>query len=57
VARQLLVILPVAFVLARVGGLAAVWWAFPIAEIVAVIMSTVLFRRIYCKKIQPLSVS
>lgn len=57
VARQLLVILPVAFVLARAGGLAAVWWAFPIAEIVAVIMSTVLFRRIYCKKIQPLSVS
>ena len=55
VARQLLVILPVAFVLARIGGLAAVWWAFPIAEIVAVIMSTVLFRRIYCKKIQPLT--
>lgn len=55
VARQLLVILPVAFVLARSGGLAAVWWAFPIAEIVAVIMSTVLFRRIYCKKIQPLT--
>ncbi len=55
VARQLLVILPVAFVLARIGGLTAVWWAFPIAEIVAVIMSTVLFRRIYCKKIQPLT--
>ncbi len=55
VARQLLVILPVAFVLARIGGLAAVWWAFPIAEIVAVIMSTVLLRRIYCKKIQPLT--
>jgi putative MATE family efflux protein len=57
VARQLLVILPVAFVLARLGGLSAVWWSFPIAEIVAVIMSTVLFRRIYRKKIQPLSIS
>ena len=55
VARQLLVILPVAFVLARIGGLSAVWWAFPIAEIVAVVMSTVLFRRIYKLKIQPLT--
>ncbi len=32
VARQLVVLLPVAFVLARLGGLHAVWWAFPIAE-------------------------
>lgn len=55
VARQLLVILPVAFVLAEIGGLNAVWWAFPIAEIVAVIMSTILFRRIYRIKIQPLT--
>lgn len=55
VARQLVVILPVAFVLAQLGGLSAVWWAFPIAEIVSVTLSTVLFRRIYCKKIQPLT--
>lgn len=55
VARQLLVILPAAFVLAQIGGLNAVWWAFPIAEIVAVIMSTILFRRIYRIKIQPLT--
>lgn len=55
VARQLLVILPAAFVLAEIGGLNAVWWAFPIAEIVAVIMSTILFRRIYRIKIQPLT--
>lgn len=55
VARQLVVILPVAFILAEVGGLIAVWWAFPIAEIVALIMSTILFRRIYVKKIQPLA--
>lgn len=55
IARQLLVILPSAFVLAEFGGLNAVWWAFPIAEIVAVVMSTVLFRRIYRIKIQPLT--
>lgn len=57
VARQLVVILPVAFVLAKVGGLIAVWWAFPIAEIVALVMSTILFRRIYKKKIQPLALT
>ena len=55
VARQLVVFLPVAFVLARIGGLTAVWWAFPIAEIVSLAMSTILFRRIYVKKIQPLA--
>ena len=55
VARQLVVILPVAFVLARIGGLTAVWWAFPIAEIVSLAMSTILVRRIYVKKIQPLA--
>ena len=32
VARQLVVLLPAAFILARLGGLHAVWWAFPIAE-------------------------
>ena len=35
VARQLVVLLPVAFILARLGGLQAVWWAFPIAELMS----------------------
>ncbi len=54
VARQLVVILPVAYVFARLMGLSAVWWAFPISEIVAVSMSGLLFRKIYRNKIQPL---
>lgn len=54
VARQLVVILPVAYVFARLWGLTAVWWAFPIAEIVAVTMSGLLFRKIYREKIRPL---
>ncbi|MDE7321639.1 MAG: MATE family efflux transporter [Lachnospiraceae bacterium] len=32
IARQLVVLLPAAFILARLGGLHAVWWAFPVAE-------------------------
>lgn len=39
VSRQLVVLLPVAFILARLGGLHAVWWAFPIAELMSVCVS------------------
>ncbi len=40
VARQLVVLLPAAFILARLGGLHAVWWAFPIAELMSFCAST-----------------
>jgi Na+-driven multidrug efflux pump len=54
VCRQLLVLLPCAWILSRIAGLSAVWWAFPIAEIVSIIVSLILFRRIYQKKIKDL---
>ncbi|MDO5344302.1 MAG: MATE family efflux transporter [Lachnospiraceae bacterium] len=50
-ARQLVVILPVSWVLASCFGLNAVWWAFPIAELVATALSGILFRKIYREKI------
>ena len=53
-ARQLFVILPVAYVFAKAFGLSMVWWSIPIAEIVSVVMSTVLLRRIYRTKIKQL---
>ena len=53
-ARQLLVILPVAAFLAKVGGLSAVWWAIPIAEIASVTFSSYFYRKIYKEKIAPL---
>lgn len=55
VCRQLLVILPAAALLAKVGGLHAVWWAIPIAELASVTLSTFYFRRIYKETIIPLS--
>lgn len=55
VARQLVCILPVAYGFAEIFGLSAVWYAFPLAEIISVVMSTLLFRRIYVKRIQGLS--
>ena len=51
-ARQLVCILPAAWFFAAEFGLHAVWYAFPLAEIISVVLTTVLFRRIYQKKIQ-----
>ncbi|MDD2960258.1 MAG: MATE family efflux transporter [Lachnospiraceae bacterium] len=51
VARQLVVILPVSYVLASAFGLSMVWLAFPIAELVSMTLSMILFRKIYQKKI------
>lgn len=52
VIRQLVVILPVAYVFAVQFGLDAVWWSYPIAEIISVILSTILFRHLYNKLIR-----
>lgn len=49
--RQILVILPVSYFLAMTFGLTVVWWSFPIAEIVSLILCLLLFRKIYTDKI------
>lgn len=54
IARQLIVLLPVAYFLSLTGVLEYVWLAFPIAEIVAVFICTLLLRRLYVKVIKPL---
>lgn len=54
VARQLVVLLPVSYLLAKSGSVNLVWWAFPIAEIVAICMSIVFFIYMYGKVILPL---
>lgn len=54
VMRQLLVLIPAAFILARIGGLDAVWWSFPIAEVMSFIVSTACLVYVYKKIIKPL---
>lgn len=54
VARQLFCILPLAYIFAKCFGLHAVWYSFPLAELISVTLSTFLFRRIYVKKIKNL---
>ena len=53
--RQLIAILPVAYLLSLTGDVHAVWWAFPIAEVVSMTVSLIFFARIYKQKIKPLS--
>ena len=52
--RQLIVLLPVAFLLSLSGNVHLVWWAFPIAEVVSLAVTLILFNRIYKQKIRPL---
>lgn len=54
VIRQLVVLLPAAYILASVFGLYMVWWAFPIAEIASLTLSVILLRRIYRLQVKPL---
>lgn len=52
--RQLGVIIPLAFVFSKIGGVNMVWWAFPIAEITGTGMSILYSRRIRRKIIDKL---
>ncbi|MEE1085626.1 MAG: MATE family efflux transporter [Schaedlerella sp.] len=54
VTRQLVVILPLAYIFAQLFGLSSVWWAFIFAEFVAVMMNIILFRKIKKEKIDSL---
>ena len=54
VVRQLVVLLPAAFLLAQLGQLSLVWWAIPIAELFSLTMSALFLRRIYRREIAPL---
>jgi len=54
IARQLVVILPAAYIFAVNFGLSYVWWSFPIAEIASVTLSTLFLKHTFDKKIKPL---
>lgn len=54
VIRQLVVLLPAAFILSIVGGLDAIWFSFLFAEVASLIVSTIFIRRVYKNQIKPL---
>ncbi len=54
VARQLVVLVPAAYILSKIGGVNAVWWSFPLAECMSVLCSAVFLVLIYKKTIKKL---
>lgn len=52
--RQLLALLPAAYLLSLTGNVDNVWWSFPIAEVVSALVTLTLYRRLYLAKIKPL---
>ena len=53
-ARQLVVLLPVAYLMSLTGNVNLVWLAFPAADLVSGIITVAFFIRIYRQKIKPL---
>ncbi|MHC1723637.1 MAG: MATE family efflux transporter [Aminipila sp.] len=52
--RQLIGIVPLAWVLIKIGGLSLVWWAWPMAEILGIIYSVIFVKKLYKNEIEPL---
>ena len=51
ITRQLLVLLPLAFLFSRLGGIEAVWYAFLFSESIGVLICILFFRKIYRERL------
>ena len=47
IARQLVVLLPAAYLLSLTGEVNNVWWAFPIAELMSLAMTVFFLIKVY----------
>lgn len=54
ISRQLVVLLPAAYLLSLLGNVNRIWWSFPIAEIMSLVLSIIFLRYIYNQKIVPI---
>ncbi len=50
--RQLVAILPIAYLLSVFYGLDAIWWAFPLAELICCIWVVLFFKKVWKTKIE-----
>ena len=53
--RQLIVLLPAAYLLSLTGDVNLVWWAWPIAEGIGLAMTVIFFLKNYRQRIKPLA--
>jgi len=47
IGRQLVILIPAAWLLAQTGNVNNVWWCFMIAETASLVLSLIFFRKIY----------
>ena len=53
--RQLIFLLPAAWLLSLTGKIDNIWWSFPIAEVFSLLICCILFKSVYDKEIKNLS--
>ena len=54
IVRQLVVLLPVAYALSKTGRVEMIWWAFPIAEVFAFILTFIFLRKVNREIVYPM---
>ena len=54
IGRQLVVLIPAAWLLSLTGDVNAIWWAFPIAEVASLALSSLFFRKLYKNTVKTL---
>lgn len=54
--RQLVGILPLAWILASISGLGLVWYSFPLAELIGTVYFIIALRYVYRKEIKRLDI-
>lgn len=54
IVRQLVFLVPCAYILSKIGGIHSIWWCFPIAECVSIIMCLLFFKNVYDKYLKKL---
>ena len=52
--RQLVALLPAAYLLSLSGNINAVWWSFPIAEVVSLAATLFFFSKLFRQKVKPM---
>ena len=53
--RQLIFLLPAVWLLSLTGKINNIWWAFPIAEFLALLVCLLLLKPVYDKEIKPMA--
>jgi putative MATE family efflux protein len=53
--RQLVILIPVAWLLSKTGNVNNVWWCFFIAELASFTLSLIFFRKVYGSEVAPMA--